>query len=47
MKFLLTRYPNLMVESRAWMIDHKPQKKWDARENLHSKTNGNFVLYAF
>lgn len=36
-----------MVESLAWMIDHKPQKKWDARENLHSKTHGNFVMYAF
>lgn len=27
-----------MVESRAWMTDHKPQKKWDAMENLNSKT---------
>lgn len=32
----LTRYPNSMVESRAWMMDHKPQKKWDAKENLFS-----------
>lgn len=23
-----------MVDSRAWMVDHKPQKKCDARENL-------------
>lgn len=33
-----------MVDSRAWMMDHKPQKKWDARENLHLKTH-HFVLY--
>lgn len=27
-----------MVERRAWMSDHRPQKKWDARENLRSQT---------
>lgn len=33
-----------MVESRAWMIDHKPQKKWDARENLYLKRHGHSVM---
>lgn len=40
----LTRYPNWMVESRAWMTDHKPQKKWDARENLRSETHKALVV---
>lgn len=35
----LTRYPNLMVDNRAWMMDHKPQNKWDARENLQEHTD--------
>lgn len=32
-----------MVESRACMSDHRPQKKWDARENLCSKTYGQWL----
>lgn len=40
----LTRYPNSMVESRAWMMDHKPQKKWDAKENLYSKICGHCLF---
>lgn len=33
-----------MVDSRAWMMDHKPQKKWDASENLHHKDTKCFLL---
>lgn len=40
----LTRYPNLMVDSWAWMMDHKPQKKWDASENLQHKDTKCFLL---
>ena len=32
-------YPNSMVEILAWMMDHKPQKKWDAKENLQTHTH--------
>lgn len=34
-----------MVESRACMSDHRPQKKWDARENLCSKTYGQWLFW--
>lgn len=35
-----------MVDSRAWMMDHKPQKKWEASENL-SETQTVRIFYWF
>lgn len=35
----LTMYPNSIVEILAWIMDHRPQKKWEARANLQMGTH--------
>lgn len=32
-------YPNSILESLAWIMDHRPQKKWEARANLQMGTH--------
>ncbi len=40
-KNLLTMYPNSILDSLAWMMDHSPQKKWDAKAYLQIKAHTN------
>lgn len=35
--YCLTMYPNSILEILAWMMDHSPQRKWDANAYLHMK----------
>lgn len=45
--YCLTMYPNSILDILAWMMDHSPQRKWDAKAYLQmAKNNSQGLCWA-